>query len=587
MRRALALATVLSVALVAPAQARTARPSPEAQSGTDAHALARAHTTHARIAAIEKIADHLELGVYTANGHRVVRGSERGKFDLYLYEPEVRALALGIGRRKSFADLAASYARLGARFSGRVLDGKGFAELVATRVRAAQRNGHASFAYAALLLRSLGLARRVDLARSVDPSAAVLDPVQMLILDLGVVRPAMVGAARAHHRAADPARPAPTARSSSVCDDPLSSQTATTIGGAQGLTGLFSNTFGKIAGTVSGVSSLTDLFHGIVLGIDIDFRAAGPTTVLGRFGTNGLHSAADMQFKAQVYMTVNLPKSVVDCGALLGYTFPTSGGVSGIKVAWKLAAAGANLGELSTINCDRSSCQSTAGDSGIATLTVKPDDEWLPGAGDAVSASGAVQASAETLRSTGSGLGKIDEGILGIAKFVTFGWTMSWHQPRGYQVTLPALNESQTIAGTELDTSVSYDALVQCVISGRDGSTVPHPTIPRPALGTDAFYPGPRNTEKIVNTADGHSFEQDIKPFEVNASVNGSKGESYEFVTTGGQTVTVHPQFTFSGANGVLDDRLDVPSALTPGSRDVTGTLSDVPSCPAVPIPGS
>jgi hypothetical protein len=584
------ICSVLAIAAGAAASnATAATTSPGAQASADAHGLARAHTTAARITAIETIARHLKLGVYTARGHRIVRGSERGKFDLYLYEPEVRALALGIRRRKSPDDLAAGYARLGARFGGRVLDGPGFAALLAARVRAAERNPHASFAYAALLLRALGLSRGVDLARPVDSSKPVLDPVQMLILDLGVVRPSMVAAARAHHGAADigPARERPRAGAASVCDDPLSSQTATTIGGAEGLTGLFSNTFGKVAGAVTGVSYLTDLFHGIVLGIDVEFRAAGPTTVQGRFGTNGLHSAADMQFKAQVHMTVNLPKSVVDCGALLGYTFPTSGGVSGIKVAWNLAGTGTNLGELSTINCDRNSCQSTAGDSGIATLTVKPDDEWLPGIGDSVTASGAVQATAETLSSTGSGLGKIDEGILGIAKFVTFGWTMSWHQPRGYQVTLPAINESQTIAGNELDTSVSYDSLVQCVISGREGRTVPHPTTPRPALGMDAFYPGPQNTEKIVNTAGGHSFEQDLKPFEVNAAVADSKGQAYEFVTTGGETVTVHPRFAFAGASGIFNAQLDVPAALTPGSRDVTGTLSDVPICPAVPIPGS
>jgi hypothetical protein len=587
MKRLLAIAIVFWVVPSTAAWAHIASASPATQARADARALARAHSTWTRIAAIETIAGHLKLGVYTAKGRRVVRGSERGKFDLYLYEPEVRALALGLARRKSFADLAAGYGRLDTRFGGRTLDGPGFAALVAARVRAAQRNRHAAFAYAALLLRALGLTRGVDLTRSVDPTAAVLDPVQMLILDLGVVRPEMVTSARSHRGAADLPPSPPRATSASVCDDTISSQTASTIGGAQGVTGLFSNTFGTIAGAVTGVSYLTDLFHGIVLGIDVDFRAVGPTTVQGRFGTGGLHSADDMKFQAQVYMTVNLPKSVVDCGALLGYTFPTSGGVSGIKVAWNLAGAGANLGELSTINCDRSSCLSTAGDKGIATLTVKPDDEWLPGVGDPVTASGAVQATAETLSSTGSGLGKIDEGILGIAKFVTFGWTMSWHQPRGYQVTLPALNETQTIAGNELDTSVTYDSLVQCAISGREGATVPHPTTPRPALGTDPFYPGPVNTEKLVNTAGGHSFEQDIKPFEVNASVAGSPGESYTFVTVGGQTVTVHPQFTFSGATGVLDDKLDVPAALIPGSRDVTGTLSDVPTCPGVPIPGS
>jgi hypothetical protein len=66
-----------------------------------------------------------------------------------------------------------------------------------------------------------------------------------------------------------------------------------------------------------------------------------------------------------------------------------------------------------------------------------------------------------------------------------------------------------------------------------------------------------------------------------------SKSESYEYVTVGGQTVTVHPRFTFAGPTWVFDAQLDVPSALTPGSRPVTGTLSDVPSCPAVPMPGS
>ena len=70
-------------------------------------------------------------------------------------------------------------------------------------------------------------------------------------------------------------------------------------------------------------------------------------------------------------------------------------------------------------------------------------------------------------------------------------------------------------------------------------------------------------------------------------AVGTSPGESYQFETLGGETVTVHPRFTFAGPTGILDDRLDVPRSLTPGSRDVKGTLTDVPLCPQVPITGN
>lgn len=606
----LALVALLACALVAaPPSAGAARrrrraPSPAALAQSDARSLLAARSSRARLAALEGIARHLRLGVYPGRGRALVRGSERRRLDVYLYKGELQIVAQRLRtERSSFGQLALGFQRAGLVFGGRSLDGAGLAALVRARVRAARAHPSIAGGYALLLLRELGLRRHLDLAGRVSPDRNVLDSAQEMLIDLAAYRPAIAALAkRARGRAA-------TARSASVagrgerragaadlCSGPDANETGGDISGAQALVGALGGVLAKTAGVATTVTDLLDYMHAGILGVGVDFRVVGSSSQNGSFGTSGYRSAADMTFKAQAFMEGYPSDTTIDCGAMLGYTIPPHGGVSGIKVSWTTNGSGggdpishfvnqgANLGELSTINCDRSACRTTAGQDGVATLTAKPDDEYLPGVGEEKTANGVVTATALLLGSTGSTLGKVSEA-LGATKIAKFAWTMRWHQPRGYQVTLPAFDEVGQEGPASVETNVRYTNLVQCLASADGGAGVPHPTTPRPELGDDPRYPGPRGKEATINTFDGHPMpEIDLTPdiYDVGALAGPAEKDLF---SVPGATVQTASRWAFQGPQGAMRVDLTVPAGFSPGSRTIYGTLSDVPQCPEVPTP--
>jgi hypothetical protein len=459
--------------------------------------LSHAKTQSARIKALHDIFRAVGLGVRSSRLKVVVPGGEKSKSGVYLYNAEVALLADRIGAkdRVSFDQLA------GALTGGGV--GEGLDPSVASRypIRpllpgdlefAVQTAEHKSLGgkkpadrYGQLIW-ELGRLRHSDLSHVTATNAKVIDPLQRFLITLGIV-------SLAKPEGFDPGeKPIESLTSGAMRYSPVHAAACSFEGGntAQSAVGAAKTWLGRTgAGAYIDMAfSVVDTFHAAVLAMDVTVSSKSPSRVNGEFGTSGPESAAVMEFKILVFMHKQLPESVINCGALAGYTFPDFGGIPNVKVDFDLSAGGYNLNYFGDTICTGSAnCTATSTDGeGIATLKFRPDDEYLAGVGPKLFATGAVSATALTLSSTGNSTGQSAE-VLGVTKDVQIPWQVSWHQPRGYAIDVPNMTYTQSNGDGSSDTpSFTYHGQEVCL--GKQYELLPHPTEPpQNAIGADGI----------------------------------------------------------------------------------------------------
>lgn len=438
-----------------------------------AKGLAGANSQGEREAVLRSILQALGIGIYTGDGAQVQAGFETGPNGIYLYEFEVQALAaqLGRGELASFDQLASALDAAGFELSAGAPTGMSLE--AATVAGIAALHGAASTPEAALglVVRDLGLARGVDLAKPQSPSAPILDQAQLLLLTIDLARGEAGGAGASGLEGAAPRvrAQASQARASDQCSNPGGGFYGAASTGSIGA----SIILGKgITPRAILTKEILDGIHGVALGYSFQFRAL-KDLVSGAFGSNGPGSATAMQFQVQAELLDNAADAHVDCGALKGQN-PE---VGGIPVSWNFESVG-HLEYLGTVHCD-ADC-TTTDSSGIATMIFRPDDEYLPGVGSEFIEHGTVTANAHPQEAKGNILGAVAEA-LGFTKEAPIGWEVSFHDPSGYRVEIPPIHlvwNFPDAKGQETSTS-TYTNMETCSISPE----LPHPTTPPPTLG--------------------------------------------------------------------------------------------------------
>jgi hypothetical protein len=499
--------------------------------------LSRAKSQSARVNALHDIFRALGLGVRSSRLRVVVPGGEKSKSGIYLYNAEVALLADRIGAkdRVSFNQLAAALTgggvgegldpSIASRYPIKPLLASDLEFAVQTAEHKSLGGKKAADRYGQLIY-ELGRLRHSDLSHVTPTNAEVIDPLQRFLITLGIVSLAKPEGFQPGEK------PIESLTSRAMRYSPVHAATCTFEGStnqAQAAVAAAKTWLGRTgAGAYIDMAfSGVDTFHAAVLAMSVTVTSESPSRVNGEFGTSGPDSAAVMEFKVLVFMHKKLPESVINCGALAGYTFPDYGGIPNVKVDFNLGStagftrsAGYNLSYFGDTVCSGSGdcTAASTGEDGIATLKFRPDDEYLPGVGPKFLVNGAVSATALTLSSTGNSTGQSAE-VIGVTKDVQIPWQVSWHQPRGYAIDVPNMTYTQSFGdGTSGTATFTYHGQEVCL--GKQYELLPHPTeppqnaiggqgIPYEAFGT-AGDPGPdygyyTGTDTYF---DGHSSTQ-------------------------------------------------------------------------------
>jgi hypothetical protein len=438
-------------------------------------ALAAAKTQKQRIAAITSIAGSSALGVYQADGRRVVGGAEAGPHDLYLYTFMIKSLADQLARGSadysSFDEEAAALNALHVTLNGAGVTGPALEAAVAGGLRRLPAASSNPVDQLGLVIRDLGARRHIDWSRPPASSARILDPLQRYLILVDITRPLIHAAAV--KSSAEPGAAADAMAHQAACDGNFS-------GGLAGA-GIAGRTALGVWKTGPGLilQLVLDGVEGTAFAYSFKVTALNPHGNSGAFGTHGPQSATPLDFKVKTEMLDDLSSTVINCGSLVGYTVPGKGPLSGTTINWDQS----QLPDFGTVTC-QASCTTTDSD-GIATLRWQPYDEYLPGQGPKITTIDTITASAFPSKSNGNILGAILEA-LGINKFAVFAYSVSYHDPGGYKVQIPAITSSGTesLDGTGYDFTDHFVGEESCDLgASRELGLKGNPLKPQPYLG--------------------------------------------------------------------------------------------------------
>jgi hypothetical protein len=414
-RLLLAAAVLCIFAFAARASAGSTGASPAPLASQLAARVSSAKTSGARYQALVAVMKALHVPVFTKDGKAVTAGSRGLPAGFNLYDFELKGVADLLGQREStsLSDLAAVYATAGVSTSAQA-----FAAKLRSGVRAAVAKPNAASSLAGLLVRDLGLHDHpaVDLSRAVSATTS-LDPLQELLL-------VSDSAARSLRGSRAPAAVSGSTESADACPEPdLGSQE---FANGQPLAPSGAPSFGR------------KLYTGYLLIRYTKMTAVDPSTQETHYGPLGhaAHAGEEMKLSIKLEVTETLPNSI-RCGILKnGGDFPPKGPLKGMKVTW-------DTGDLATYGTISYRLGTGLTDSfGIATLVFKPKNEKFPNFGTLVTRDGSVLASTA--------------GFHGfqVVNRVKLGWKVSYHKPRGFKFTLPAITFQNTAPDGEHATIV-------------------------------------------------------------------------------------------------------------------------------------
>jgi hypothetical protein len=362
----------------------------------------------------------LHIGVYGADGRRILRGAETGPRDLYLYDFEVHALADSLARGDRFgpADIAAVLTNSGIVPAADHLDATALAAILRGWAAAAAhvRGGGAKLP---LLFRDLGQARHAPVDAASAPGGVHLDALQTFLVEAALFGPALRRASAAHaggaragaflRQAAVPRRP--VARTASLChSEPWNPPPPDEIAG-DAVTEKFEDAMGKLIAKAIGKEAEAEIFeqaksdvglfldslHAALLlsGLHVSslggpdqtaFGPAGLSPDAGKPLTFGVH----FRFDDDLRFGGHLNRQRVECLALAGLRLPPEGDVPGIRVTWLVGS----LVHDGTLDPSPGGLTLTVPSNaqGVAAFTFTPRTELIPGLGDVRTDSGFVHA---------------------------------------------------------------------------------------------------------------------------------------------------------------------------------------------------
>jgi hypothetical protein len=453
-----ALAVIAPVTLAAAnVQAATGRQAVPAASQAPqlARAVAHARTPAARVTAIDHMMAVLHVDVINpASGAVVVPGAARSLNDAYLYTSEVQRLAAAYaqGDRVTLAALARElglvYAKLGVRLTASSL-GAGLVQVIKADARSSAPD---SVALLSRLIWQLGLLHQSaqNLAGNIKVAGIRLDPLQAWLIIAEFTYPLIYGNPPPGQPASQLAALSDGVVTHSAPASPAICDTLKPIHEALGFSDKMvlhtvEDILGKafkwaavlqLAGKILG--PLIDIAHGAVTGIGIQIHSAinpASTSLGGR----------PMHLSVGVFMSLHLPKVLVDCGWLSGDDFPGHGPVPGVFVVWD----NSELSPWGTITCH--GCSKTAAD-GTANETFTPGPEEVH-KGVTVIEPGTVKAYTFVNTSMGNKLGFLGDVVRDEGAMV---WELSHHKtgyPTGFSAQVhavqnPYYDSKLTITGT-------------------------------------------------------------------------------------------------------------------------------------------
>jgi hypothetical protein len=359
--------------------------------------------------------------VYSAGGHRVVAGSERGPGDLYLYDFELAAIAqdLASGRTRSLDPLASLLAHAGfTRQDGVPLDAASLQALLSSAIRAALATPAAPGALEPLLLRQLGL------QHATPNDLATAGPAQLDALQLVLITADLLGTPL--HAAPLPAvaHSLPSVRVHQAgCGDfgtPPLPNTWT-------LSWLSDRSHGSLMTSQVQTGTINDTFHGGLLGlVALQTDVETPTGLDSHCGPAGHAPNAGTPLVFRVHVTLQVPSPVtVTCGSLDGLDVPPPGPLPNVLVSMDTGGL-EKYGAVTYAPSDRH----TASD-GVVTMTFTPRDEAVPGYGQEITASDFLQVSTTFHAYDTTRFGQfLDQAG---AAIVPLHWSVARHAPRGFQ----------------------------------------------------------------------------------------------------------------------------------------------------------
>lgn len=438
------IAGVLLFAAVACIVGVGARASSASTPATQAARLAgrasAAGSASARYQAVLDIARSLGLPVFTATGKQVASRATSLPASFNLYDFQLGATAAALSRHDSLtiAGLAQLYAQAGARITAATL-----ASRLHAGIRAAAAKPAAPASELGLIVRDLGLHHHpaADLAGTATP-ATKLDPLQALLI---------AADSALHSRGGRTLAAASSgARLLGPCDG------STQPGGA------------PAAVTGAGSGDGAGLMQVMLLIQSTEITVVNTPLRETHYGPAGHAAYAGQTMRLGVHVAIKykLPKDVL-CGMLAGRRFPSEGPAVGYSIFWRVG----DLLQYGSIDFDPADMKTGA--DGNSTLVFKPKSENVPNFGSEVKATGQVSA-------TSGGPSTATAGLLTVSQ----GWTVTYHKPRGFKFTMPAITFTNTAPdGTKTVLPVSITGRV----CGDDPYTVPW-TINESIKGIPANY---------------------------------------------------------------------------------------------------
>lgn len=356
---------------------------------TLADAITHAATDDERYNALLKIMKALNLGVYTGKGEAILLGAERGPSDFYLYDFEVSAIAAALGRKETWtvSDLATQLSDIGVHPGGKPLPPQDLQKSLASLAIESIQDPGNPLSLVHLLIRELGL-RRVpsyDISAATSSEQIKFDALQRFLILSDVLVPLGATPVQSHIFQKSVNLVSNEVFRLSASGDPCS------FIGPEDVTGF---KFGKLFATIMGIPGASDFvkvagmaldyWHGGLLGLLMDVQETNASIGqhIAHYGPKGTHvgywhPGEPMLFQLGVQMLADLsqyPK--LQCGKLVGLTFPPKGPVRGVTIYWDHILYGgiadyALLKKHGTITRE----DATTDSNGLASLVFQPKDE--------------------------------------------------------------------------------------------------------------------------------------------------------------------------------------------------------------------
>lgn len=427
-------------------------PSQATVAGRLARQLTTAQTPAKRYQALVATMRALHIGVYRGSGRPIVRGAERTKNDLYVYDFTLTALAGNMANHKTITvdQLAAQLNAATAPVRKRTITGAMLRSAMQSSARWAIRHPRSDTALGELLIREIGR-RRVhqDVARPPALQQMKLDDVQAFLVSADLTAAIVTRSWHSRAGAAVSTRPA---RGSSLIGD-LCKELKPAYKAYKIIDlGIKLYKAGSLAAGVQGIVTkivITNLTVGMINAYVIDnyveFTAVGPTQDGTHYGP--AHRAPEagkhLNFKAHLRMSLNIPDWAAKCGYLTGlfskYTggglkLPAGGDLPGVPVSWEYSPT---TKEEAKLEAHGTVLSLTATDSqGDTWLSFAPKEEFIPGVGEERAYAGSIAAKVNVQEFFGGPLDDLSPNLWSLMppKSVSFAYAIGAHRARGYRI---------------------------------------------------------------------------------------------------------------------------------------------------------